>query len=98
MSADLGRGPRFVEADVTVSADAEDLEIDPAGPDDRVFEIETVPLKVLVSNGAVRDVDVPGGDVDVVKQVGVHEVPVALLVLALETEVLVEVEGRHVGE
>ena len=52
----------------------------------------------VVVGRARGDVDVLLGDVDVLEQVLVHEVVVALRMVLREAHVLVEIEGGHLGE
>ena len=56
-------------------------------------------IEYLVSrNAPIGDVDVPGGNVDVIEKLVVHEPPVAFRMLALKTVVFVQVEGDDVPE
>ncbi len=88
----------LVEADVARAADAENLEVEAATGLDLVFVGLAVGRNLLGGERAAGEVHVLGLDVDVIEQVGVHEVPVGLHVLMGQARVLVEVEGRHVGE
>jgi hypothetical protein len=47
--------PRLVEADVTVAADTEDLEIDSAGPADRL--LVAIAFGIEIRGGTVQKVD-----------------------------------------
>ena len=96
--AGVTSGAGFVEADVSGGADAEDLKVNAAGVFDGLFVGLTMLPEVSLGDGAVGDVDVVGVDVDVVEELVVHEVPVALRVLATEADVLVEVEGDDASE
>ena len=87
---------RLVEADVAVAADAEKLQINAAQRPDQL--VVTAALRLDVLRHAVRDVCVCLVDVDVVEQVGVHEVAVALLVVACQALVLVQVNRADLAE
>ena len=91
-------GAWFVESDVAVGANAEDLEVDPTSFDDGGFIGATIGIEVRVSNGAVRDVDVVGEDVDVIEELLMHELPVAVWIGAIQAKVFVEVEGGDRSE
>ena len=69
---------RLIETDVTVSADAEKLEIDSAGSCDSRIVFLTFNLNVLCE--AVRDMGVFLFDVDAVEEIVLHEITVALVV------------------
>jgi hypothetical protein len=93
--AALGRAARLVEAHMAGPADAQDLQVDATGLADRLL----VPRAGLHDPGprqrAVGDVDLGGGDVQMVEEVLPHEAVVALQGIGLDRPVLVEVEGRH---
>ena len=79
MGAQLECLVRFIEADVAVVADAQQLQVNAAHiVNDRVI---AGALGVGVHVGAVRQVDVGGVDVHMVEQVAVHKAPVAFRVL-----------------
>lgn len=88
--------PRLVEGDVAVRTDPTKEKLDAAIG----FNLLLVALAFSNKVGSItiKDVDVLGRDVDVVKEVGVHEVPVALLVCAGKAHILVHVEGDNVLE
>lgn len=86
----------LVEADVAVCADAEDLEVDAAGLFDFGFVLRA--LEIGVECGAVRDVDLVGGDVDGVEEIFVHIMVVALVASGVERVVFVEVKGGDLAE
>lgn len=88
--------PGLVEGDVAVRADAAEEKLDATVGLDLL--LVTLTLGNEVGGIPVEDVDVLCGDVDVIEEVGVHEVPVALLVCAGKTDVLVHVEGDDVLE
>ena len=83
----------LVEADVAVAADAQDLQIDAAGPADRLFVAQAVVLDFRERHGAVGNVDVLRRDVDVVEESLVHPAVVAVQIVRLHGIVFVEVEG-----
>ena len=85
--AAVAAGARLVEADVARAADAQELNIDPAGRRDLLF----VPLAEVVAlarrgNRAVRNVNVRRIDVDVVEQMLAHEAHVALQLVGLHRD------------
>ncbi len=84
----------FVETDVAVCSDAEDLEVDASGGGDFIFVVGAVCRDV--GGVAVRDVDVLFLDVDVLEEVFPHEGVVGLGVVAGDVDVFVEVEGGDV--
>lgn len=91
-------GTRLVEADVTGATDAENLQIKTTAGLNLVLISLAVGFDVLLCNCAAGKIDVLGGNVDVVEQVGVHEVPVGLNVLTGQTVVFVKVEGSYILE
>ena len=96
MGAQLECLVRLIEADVAVVADAQQLQVNAAHiVNDRVI---AGALGGGVHVGAVRQVDGLGTDVDMVKQVAVHEAPVAFGVLLGQAAVLVQVDRRDLGE
>src|ERR1051325_1810294 len=90
------RAGGLVESDVPVGADAEDLDVDPAALGDAAL----VPLakRGIVAGRAGRDVDVLRLDVDVPEKVLVHEVVIALRMIHVQSNVLVEIERRRARE
>jgi len=99
-SADTGSGVKggegLVESDVTVNAAAAEEEVDSAVGSDLVLISLALSLEVL--SHTVKNVDILSGNVYVVEEIGVHEVPVALVMLTGKTNVLVHVEGNNVLE
>ena len=87
---------RLVEADVAVVADAEQLQVHAAERFDERFIAGGFRLEVL--RKAVRHMRVRLVDVDVVEQVVVHEIAVAVRVVAGKPAVFVEVDRPHAGE
>ena len=86
----------LVEADVTVNADAEQLQVDAAQALDACIILGTLCIHILGT--AVGDEGVFGTDVDVVEEVGLHEVTVALRIVFGQSRVLIKVDGGYLGE
>ena len=87
---------RLVEADVAVVADAQQLQVHAADTvDDGVI---AGALGRSVEVRAIGQVDGLGADVHMVKQVAVHKAPIALGVLLRQAAVLVQIDGRDLGE
>ena len=87
---------RLVEADVAVGAKAQQLQVDAAhAVDDLVVLCAGV---CCIGVGAVGQVDGLRADVHMVKQVLVHEAPVALRMLLGQAAVLVQVDGGDFRE
>ena len=81
----------LVEADVTVMANAQQLQIHAAhAADDLVIALA---LGLGIHVGAVRQVDVGGVDVHMVEQIAVHKAPVAFRVILGQAAVLVQIDG-----
>ena len=96
----LGLGPNghigFNEPNEAVVADAQQLQVNAADTvDDGVI---AGALGRSVEVRAIRQVDGLGADVHMVKQGAVHEAPIALGVLLRQAAVLVQVDGRDLGE
>ena len=89
-------GEGLVEGQVAVHADAAQEQVDAAQGRDLRLIGRALGLGIL--GHAVEDVHVCLGDVDVIEEVGPHEVPVALVVLPGQAQVFVHVEGHHVPE
>ena len=90
------RAGGFVETDVAVAAEAEELDVDPAGVENALFV--TAALGVKIGRRAVGHVGALWVDVDVAEEIFPHEIPVGLVVRAGEADILVEVKGRHAAE
>ena len=90
------RAGRLVEANVAIGADAQDLDVNAAA----LLYALLVPLteRPVIPGGAGGDLDVVFGNVDVLVKVLVHEAGVALWMIGRQTHILVEVEGRDLGE
>ena len=89
-------GKGLVESDVAIHTGTAQEQVDAAVGSDLV--LVALALSLQVSSHAVEDVDILSGDIDVVEEVVVHEVPVALVMLAGQTNVLVHIEGYHILE
>ena len=87
---------RLIETDVTVSSDAEKLEIDSAGSCDSRIVFLTFNLNVLCET--VRDMGVFLFDVDAVEEIVLHEITVALVVFGRERIVFVKVVALYILE
>ena len=86
----------LVEANVTVAANAEELQVRIAGL--AHYAIVLGACLVRVGVGAVGHVRVGQVDVDLVEEVLAHEVVVALRVLVRKTTVLIQVVGANLRE
>jgi hypothetical protein len=89
---------RLVEADVAGAPDAEKLEVKSTCLTDRFFVGGAMRVDLILWHDPARKVDVGCRNVDVIEQIPVHESPVALRMIAIETEVFIEVEGDDPGE
>ena len=89
MSPQLKVASRLVEADVAVSADAKQLEIDPPEAGDQAVEPGALP--VGVARVARQKVHVVRRDVDVAEQMLLHEPAEASTVCGGEPDELIEV-------
>ena len=83
----------FVEPNVAVAADAEDLQIDSAAVTDALLVISTMGGDIV--DIAVRNVYVAWVDINVPKQLIVHEGMVGLRVIDRQPDVFVEIEGPY---
>ncbi len=90
------RAGGLIEADVTVAAEAEELDVDAARVEDALFVAAALGVKIgRRANGHVGALLV---DVDVAEEIFPHEIPVGLVVGAGEADILVEVERRDPAE
>ena len=90
-------GEGLVEGDVAVHADAAHEQVDAAVGSDLCLIAGAFPFGIV--GHAVEDIDILRLHVyQMVKEIVVHEVPVALVMLVGQAQVLVHVEGDHVGE
>jgi hypothetical protein len=89
MSPQLKVASRLVEPDVTVSSDAKQLEIDSAKARNQAIEPRAFPIGVARVTG--QKVHVIDGDVDVAKQMLLHEPAETSAVRGGEPDELVEV-------
>ena len=93
----LGEGlRRLVEADVTVGAQTQQLQIRAA----KAVNDGIVPgaLGVRVRVHAIGDVAVGLVDIHMIEQVRAHKIGVALVMLLGKTHILVQIHGLHPGE
>ena len=79
----------LVEADMTVQTNAEQLQIDAAEGLDASIVVSALFCKVV--GAAVGNKGVLAANVDMVKEIGLHKVAVALVVASVKTDVLVKV-------
>src|SRR4051794_36058523 len=93
MRTRLERGRRLVETDVPVGADAEDLDVDPAGLSDGLFV--ALALRLRIRRRTIEEVDLSGRQLDTVEEMVGHEPAIAPRVRVADPEKLVEVEGRE---
>lgn len=89
-------GAGFVESDMPRAADAQELNIDAAYLLDFVFVPFAVISHLFDRQSAVGYIGLLGGDVDQIEQVLAHEADVALQLVRLHGEVLVQVERKDV--
>jgi hypothetical protein len=80
------------------AADAQDLQVDAAGGANRFFVAPAMVHHALDREAAVRDVNVFGTDVDVVKKLPAHEMDIGMDRIGRHREILVEVEADDIGE
>ncbi len=86
----------FVEGDVPIRADTEQLNINASGGGDGILVCLAGGCDVL--GETIGDVRPRLVDVDVVEELRLHEVVIALVVLRRETEVLVQIKALAVLE
>ena len=89
-------GSRFVESDVTIKTDAEQLKINTAEGLDASVVVSALFCKVF--GAAVGNERVLKANVDMVKEVGLHKVTVALIVISGKTDVFVKVYRGYRGK
>ena len=89
---------RLVEADMSGSADAQNLQVDAAGTLDHLFIFRAVASRVLSIDQAVRDVDILRLDVDVIEKRFLHPAPVTVRIVGVQAQVFVEIKRDHAGE
>ena len=83
---------------MTGASDAENLLIDASCVYDGFFVFFTVSRDTGIGSHARGEIDVFWFDIDVIKEVLVHEIPIAFLVLTRKAGVFIEVEGDDIGE
>ena len=88
-------GGGFVETDMAVGADAEELEVDASCGADSFFVASAEFFGI--GRHAIGDVDVRAIDVHMPEEVLVHERVVGLRVVGANADVFIEVEGGDVG-
>ena len=88
------RGEGLVERDMPVDAATAHEQVDAAVGCDLI--LVALALRLGIRCQTVEDIDILRRDVNMVKEILVHKVPVALVVLARQTDVLVHIEGDDV--
>src|SRR5207248_2778347 len=96
-SARADAGSRLIETDVSIAADAEDLQVDAAGAAN-ILLVRSAVLLVIAFDRAVRNMDVARRNIDLGEEVLLHEMPEAPGVIRGEAQILVEFEGTHAGK
>jgi hypothetical protein len=81
---------------VAVNTGAAQEQVDAAVGSDLILVALALSFQIL--SHAVENVDVLCGDVDMVEEIIVHEVPVALVMLTGQTNILVHVESNNILE
>ena len=89
-------GVGLVEADVAVVTDAQQLQIHAAQIADDAVIVAALHRSVQLQ--AIGHVGVSGIDIDVIEEIGAHEVDVALVVGRAQTNILVKIHGANLGE
>ena len=97
MRARLEATRGLVEADVSIAADSEYLEVDATGVADGLFVGAAVAL-VIARDGAVRNMNVGRGNIYVSEEILLHEVMETLGVSGREAQVLVQIESDDLGK
>ena len=89
-------GKGLVESNVAVYTAAAHEQVDTAVGSDLVFV--ALALCFQIFSHTVQNVDILSRNVDVVEEIVVHEVPVALVMLSGQTNILVHIEGHNILE
>ena len=87
---------RLIKADMAVVADAQQLNVHTAHAGDDFFVVFALGFRI--SCQAVRDKSLGFVDIHMVKQVVVHKIAVALVVVAGKADVLVQIYSAHFAE
>ena len=90
------RRTRLVKGDVPVAADPQDLQIDAARVLDHLFVALATGLEVR--RPAVGHMRLGGDKVQVLEQILLHEVAVALRMVLRQADVFIQVEGGDLGK
>src|SRR5262249_28598355 len=91
-------GAGVVEADVATTANAQNLQVDAAGPANLLLVIGAVILDFFRADSAVRQMDVLRLDVDVIEERLLHPPSVAVRAIGLYRAIFVEVEADDTGK
>ena len=96
MGACLQRRRRLVEADVTVRANAEDLDVDASGGGNLALVARA--LRLGIGGRSIQEVNALGRKIDAAEEVRVHETAEAAGVPGGDPDELIEVERRRLGQ
>ncbi len=94
----MARRARLVEADVPAAADPQNLQVDAPRPPDLLLVAGTVFLHLRMADGAVRNVDVRGRDIDVVEKNLLHPEAITVRIVRRHRKIFVQVECDDAGE
>ena len=87
-------GEGFVKGDVTVNAAAAQEQINAAIGSNLIFI--ALALSFQIFSHTIENVDIFGRNIDVVKEIVVHKVPVALIMLTRQANVFIHIKGNYV--
>src|SRR4029077_1297401 len=90
-------GSRFVESDMAVAADAENLQVDTAGCANGLFVGRAI-LLIVSLDGTVGDVNVAGCYVHVSEEILLHEMMKTLRMIGRKPQVFDQVECDNARE
>jgi hypothetical protein len=83
---------RFVEPDVAIGAETEDLEVDPTLPPDR--RLVALALAQRIPGSTIQKVDLPRRHLHAIEEMALHERAIAVRVATSQPLELVEIECR----
>ena len=86
----------LIKTDMSVHADAEYLQVEPASLFNLFFISEAMFLHFIFGYHAIRQVIIGGIDIGVLKQIPAHKIMIALQRIFIHRVVLVEVESDNV--
>ena len=96
MRSNVGAHAGFIKSNVTISSNAEYLEIDASCLFDLVLVGRAVTLNIVRCHHPLWNVNVLWVYIDMIKKVRVHELPVALWMFPVDTDIFIEIEGDDV--